>query len=80
MSVRVMGKTLFADIHDRSGRLQIYARKDEVGDDLFAALKELDRGDFLGVRGFVFRSKMGELTLHVTLRPRPPCWASRFIF
>ena len=82
MSVRVMGKTLFADIDDRSGRMQIYARKDEVGDDLFAALKELDRGDFMGVRGFVFRSRMGELTLHVktfeilgkALAPLPDKW------
>ena len=82
MSVRVMGKTLFADIDDRSGRMQIYVRKDEVGDDAFAALKELDRGDFMGVRGYVFRSKMGELTLHAktfeilgkSLAPLPDKW------
>ncbi|HEY8297195.1 MAG TPA: lysine--tRNA ligase [Candidatus Baltobacteraceae bacterium] len=66
MSKRRMGKTIFADLRDRTGRLQIYVRKDEIGDELFADWIDLDIGDIVGVRGFMFRSKMGELTLHVT--------------
>ena len=61
-----MGKTIFADLADRTGRLQLYVRKDEVGERGFADWNDLDRGDLVGVRGYVFRSKMGELTLHVT--------------
>ena len=82
MSVRSAGKTFFADLHDRTGRVQIYLRRDEVGDDAFEVFRELDRGDTLGVSGFVFRSKMGELTVHVkgfralgkALRPLPDKW------
>ncbi|MGH8164199.1 MAG: lysine--tRNA ligase, partial [Rhodanobacteraceae bacterium] len=66
MSKRGMGKTIFADLRDRTGRLQIYVRKDELGDGRFADWVDLDIGDIVGVRGFMFRSKMGELTLHVT--------------
>ena len=66
MSMRTMGKTLFADLHDRTGRLQVYLRKDDLGDERFAEWNDIDRGDIVGVRGFMFRSKMGELTLHVT--------------
>jgi lysyl-tRNA synthetase class 2 len=82
MTKRGMGKTVFADLHDRTGRLQIYARKDEIGDDLFADWTSIERGDLIGVAGYVFRSKMGELTLHVTsfvvlskaLAPLPDKW------
>ncbi len=82
LSKRTMGKTVFADLADRTGRLQIYIRKQEVGDDAFADWADLDRGDLLGVRGYMFRSKMGELTLHVTsfvaigksLMPLPDKW------
>ena len=82
MTKRGMGKTVFADLHDRTGRLQIYARKDEIGDDLFADWASIERGDLIGVAGYVFRSKMGELTLHVTsfvvlskaLAPLPDKW------
>ena len=56
----------FADISDRTGRFQLYFAKKELGD-AFALLKSLDRGDFLGARGFVFRTKMGDLALHVQL-------------
>ena len=65
MSKRATGKTLFVDLHDRSGQIQLYIRKDEVGDELFADWEDLDRGDFAGVEGYMFRSKMGEPTLHV---------------
>ncbi len=82
LSKRTMGKTAFADLSDRTGRLQIYVRKQEVGDDAFGGWAHLDRGDLLGVRGYMFRSKMGELTLHVThftpigkaLMPLPDKW------
>jgi lysyl-tRNA synthetase class 2 len=81
MAVRGQGKIIFADIDDVSGRFQLYLKKDEL-DAAFEAFKHLDRGDFVGVRGFVFRSKMGELTLHVTslevlgkaLAPLPDKW------
>ncbi len=82
MSIRNSGKTLFADLHDRTGRLQLYVRKDELGDDRFAEWNDLDRGDIIGVSGFMFRSKKGELTLHVrsfevlskALMPLPDKW------
>jgi lysyl-tRNA synthetase class 2 len=82
MSKRTAGKTLFADLHDRTGRLQLYVRKDEVGDAGFEQWDALDRGDLIGVGGFMFRSKKGDLTLHVTsfvvlgkaLMPFPDKW------
>ena len=67
LSKRTMGKTIFADLADRTGRLQVYVRKEEVGEDGFADWRDLERGDIVGVRGYMFRSKMGELTLHVTV-------------
>ena len=81
MASRGQGKVIFADVDDVSGRFQLYLKKDELGAG-FDAFKELDRGDFIGARGFVFRSKMGELTLHVTsfevlgkaLAPLPDKW------
>jgi lysyl-tRNA synthetase class 2 len=82
LSKRTMGKTSFADLADRTGKLQIYLRKEEVGDGAFADWGDIDRGDFVGVRGYMFRSKMGELTLHVSafsvlgkaLMPLPDKW------
>jgi lysyl-tRNA synthetase class 2 len=82
LSKRAMGKTVFADFADRTGKLQIYLRKDEIGDAAFADWHDLDRGDLIAVRGYMFRSKMGELTLHVThsrvlakaVRPLPDKW------
>jgi len=65
MAKRRMGKVIFADIADRTGRMQLYLRKDEIGDDAFADWIDLDIGDIVGVHGFMFRSKMGEMTLHV---------------
>ncbi|MGB6519080.1 MAG: lysine--tRNA ligase [Candidatus Cybelea sp.] len=82
LSKRTMGKSSFADLADRSGKLQIYVRKEEVGESAFCDWADLDRGDLIGVRGYMFRSKMGELTLHVTsfsalgkaLMPLPDKW------
>jgi len=82
LSKRTMGKTSFADLGDRSGKLQIYVRKDDVGEAAFGDWADLDRGDLIGVRGYMFRSKMGELTLHVShfvvlakaLMPLPDKW------
>ncbi len=82
LSKRRMGKTIFADLADRTGRIQLYVRKDEIGEDGFADWNDLDRGDLIGVRGYVFRSKMGEITLHVStfdvlgksLMPLPDKW------
>jgi lysyl-tRNA synthetase class 2 len=82
LTKRTMGRTVFADLQDGTGRLQLYVRKDEAGDDAFADWADLDRGDLIGVRGFMFRSKMGELTLHVqqatvlakALLPLPDKW------
>ena len=82
LSKRTMGKTIFADLADRTGRLQIYIRKQDIGDDAFADWHDLDRGDLIAVRGYMFRSKLGELTLHVTrftaigkaLMPLPDKW------
>ncbi len=82
LSKRTMGKTIFADLGDRTGKLQIYVRKQEIGDDAFADWHDLDRGDLIAVRGYIFRSKLGELTLHVTrftaigkaLMPLPDKW------
>ena len=65
LAKRRMGKVVFADLADRTGRMQLYVRKDEIGDDAFADWIDLDIGDIVGVHGFMFRSKMGELTLHV---------------
>ena len=83
MTKRGMGKTVFADLRDRTGRLQIYARKDELGDERFLDWSSIERGDVIGVAGYIFRSKLGELTLHVTdfavlakaLAPRPDKWS-----
>ena len=65
-NVRVMGKAAFLDVEDSSGRIQLYLRKDEVGDVLFDDIRHhLDRGDIAGVTGFVFRTKTGEISIHV---------------
>jgi lysyl-tRNA synthetase class 2 len=85
MSRRIMGAASFAEIMDPSGRIQLYFKRDEVcpGEDktLYNTVfkKLLDIGDFIGVKGFVFTTKMGEITVHVTeftvlaksLRPLP---------
>jgi lysyl-tRNA synthetase, class II len=66
MAHRHQGKAGFAQLQQGGQRLQIYVRKDDVGDDLFAIYKLLDLGDHIGVRGFLFRTRTGELSVHVT--------------
>ncbi len=65
MSKRVMGKASFADLRDVSGDIQMYVRRDDVGVDEYQAFKKFDIGDLVGVKGFVFRTKMGEISVHV---------------
>jgi lysyl-tRNA synthetase, class II len=65
MAIRVQGKAGFAQLQQGGQRFQIYVRKDDVGDDAFAIYKLLDLGDHIGVRGHLFRTRTGELTVHV---------------
>ena len=62
---RSFGKAAFIQIQDRTGRLQAYVKKDEVGQDVFAGFENYDIGDIVGVEGYPFRTKTGELSLHV---------------
>lgn len=82
VALREMGKSIFAHIQDATGRFQIYARKDGIGEDAFKAFKLLDLGDHIGVEGELFVTKMGEPTLKVVqwdllskaLLPLPAKW------
>jgi lysyl-tRNA synthetase class 2 len=65
MQLREMGKAAFAHIEDGSGRIQLYFKRDVIGDDVFARLKQLDLGDFLEATGTLFTTKTGEKTLQV---------------
>ncbi len=78
VSIRRMGKASFCHIQDSRGRIQIYLRRDDIGD-VYDAFRLMDIGDFVGVEGFVFRTKMGEISVHArrleilskSLRPLP---------
>jgi lysyl-tRNA synthetase class 2 len=78
MAIRRMGKASFAHIQDDKGRIQIYLRKDDIGES-YSAFKLMDIGDIIGIEGFVFKTKTGEISVHVTsltllsksLRPLP---------
>ena len=82
VAFRVMGKATFLKILDRKGKIQSYVRRDEIGDDEYAAFKKLDLGDFIGIRGPLFRTKTGEVTVRAkeyrlvskALRPLPEKW------
>lgn len=82
VQLRVMGKALFAHLLDGTGKVQIYVRKDDVGDEAYAICKELDLGDIVAVSGFPFVTKTGEKTLHAdsvtmlvkSLIPLPEKW------
>jgi lysyl-tRNA synthetase, class II len=65
MAIRVQGKAGFAQLQQGGQRFQIYVRKDDAGEDAFALYKLLDLGDHIGVRGHLFRTRTGELTVHV---------------
>jgi lysyl-tRNA synthetase, class II len=79
---RDMGKSQFIDIKDASGRIQIYAQRQVLGDDLFDIFKHLDLGDFIGVHGSLFTTRAGEISVKITsftiltkaLRPPPAKW------
>ena len=81
VGMRDHGKTAFAHLMDRTGRIQLYARADQLGDD-YAAFSALDVGDFIGVTGEMFRTRTGQLTIAVksvtflakSLRPLPEKW------
>ena len=64
VAIRVQGKAGFAQLQQEGQRLQIYIRKDDVGEQLFELYKLLDLGDHIGVRGYLMRTRTGELTLH----------------
>ena len=66
MVKRVMGKASFCKIQDREGVLQIYVARDAIGEEPYAAFKKLDIGDIIGVKGYVFQTKTGEVTVHAT--------------
>ena len=66
MSRRVMGKASFMDLQDSTGRLQVYVRRDDVGEEDYADFKKWDIGDVLGVEGTVFRTQKGEISVHTT--------------
>jgi len=83
MSMRGHGKAGFAHIQDSTGRIQIYTRRDQIGEEIYDELyKRLDIGDIIGVEGWIFRTRTNELTVHVgkltlltkSLRPLPEKW------
>ncbi len=79
MAMRKMGKASFFHIEDSDGRIQVYIKKDEVGDSLYNIFKLLDIGDFIGVNGLVFKTKTKEISVHAksitvlakSIRPLP---------
>ena len=66
MSKRVMGKASFCNVQDLKGDIQCYVARDEVGEDSYKDFKKFDIGDIVGVKGTVFTTKMGEISVHVT--------------
>ena len=82
VTIRDMGKSQFVKILDQQGQIQLYVKKDVVGDDAYATFKKLDLGDILGATGTLFKTKTGEVTVRVerytlvakALRPLPEKW------
>ncbi len=82
LSRRDMGKANFIDLQDSTERMQVYIRSNDVGDETFSDFKKWDIGDIVGVEGFVFRTRRGEISLHATsltllsksLLPLPEKW------
>ena len=66
MSKRIMGKASFCDIQDGKGRIQSYVSRDEIGEEEYSAFKKLDIGDIIGITGMVFKTKVGEISIHAT--------------
>ncbi len=65
MSKRVMGKASFCNVQDLKGNIQCYVARDDIGEDSYKDFKKMDIGDIVGIRGFVFTTKMGEISVHV---------------
>ena len=61
---RPMGKASFMNIHDRDGKMQVYVRRDDIGEEEYADFKKYDIGDIVEVKGFVFKTKTGEISVH----------------
>ena len=82
MSKRIMGKASFSDLSDRYGRIQMYVKRDNLGDEEYKAFKKLDIGDLVGIEGEVFRTQKGEISIMVqsltllskNLIPLPEKW------
>jgi lysyl-tRNA synthetase class 2 len=82
VTIRDMGKSQFVKILDQQGQIQLYVKKDVIGDEAYAAFKKLDLGDILGATGTLFVTKTGEITVRVerctlvskALRPLPEKW------
>ncbi len=82
MSWRDMGKANFIDVRDGSDRIQVYIRMNDIGEDTFAEFKKWDIGDIIGIEGFVFRTRRGEVSIHAkeikllskSLLPLPEKW------
>lgn len=82
MSKRSMGKSSFSDLLDRDGRIQLYVRINDIGEKEYEAFKKLDIGDLIGVKGTVFKTRTGEISVRVSqyillsksLRPLPEKW------
>ena len=82
MTLRVMGKAGFAHIQDYSGRIQIYVREDEISEKDYGIFSKSDLGDIIGVNGYIFKTKTGEISVWVkkfvlltkSLRPLPEKW------
>ncbi|MDR0913700.1 MAG: lysine--tRNA ligase, partial [Oscillospiraceae bacterium] len=66
MSKRGKGKVAFLDVHDRDGKIQIFAKFDDLGEDIYKGLLKWDIGDIVEVKGYVFKTKMGEISIHAT--------------
>ncbi|MSU23865.1 MAG: lysine--tRNA ligase [Opitutus sp.] len=82
VTIRDMGKSQFVKLLDQQGQIQLYVKKDVIGDEAYAAFKKLDLGDILGANGTLFKTKTGEVTVRVesytlvakALRPLPEKW------
>ena len=64
MSKRVMGKASFCNLQDLQGNIQSYVARDDIGEDAYKDFKKLDIGDIIGIRGIVFKTKTGEISIH----------------
>ncbi len=82
VALRSFGKAAFAHLQDNEGKIQIYLKKDVIGEEAYSVFKRVDIGDFIGVEGLLFRTKTGELTVEVerfsllakSVRPLPEKW------